>query len=97
VAHGFAEIRWKKKGKEDMSETVSGSVKETGADAHEILIGVQPMNQNLLIKIHKRQEPSEDGGGRIVGAFQLLYEGNGYTTARSRSSFGANLMTPPRT
>ncbi len=58
-----------------MAKTKPGTVKETGAKAGDILVGVGQVNKNLRIRLHKDQ-PMGDGG-RIVGSFDLVQAGTG--------------------
>jgi hypothetical protein len=60
-----------------MSKSPSGTVKDSGASAGDILIGIQEeaLNRGLRIKIHKSQEKGH--GGRVKGSFDLLDAGTG--------------------
>lgn len=57
-----------------MARTKGGTVKEAGAIARDVLIGMEEMNRNLLIRIHEDQGAD---GKRITGTFDLLHKGNG--------------------
>ncbi|MEO0248736.1 MAG: hypothetical protein ABIN58_04195 [candidate division WOR-3 bacterium] len=58
-----------------MAKTPPGTVKESGAVAGSILVGVKEHNAGLTIKVH---EPQPHGkGGRIIGPFELLVAGTG--------------------
>ena len=59
-----------------MSLTKAGTVKETGASANDLLIGVEDCNAGLTIRIHKQQKSGR--GGRVIGKFDLIKVGNGY-------------------
>ncbi len=56
------------------NKTPEGTVKDTGALATSILIGVDDHNRGLRIQIDEDQEQS---GKTIVGAFDVLDAGNG--------------------
>lgn len=59
-----------------MSTTPDNTVKRTGADAGDILVGISAKhNLGLLVKIFDHQQ--KDEGGRIVGEFTILHEGSG--------------------
>jgi hypothetical protein len=57
-----------------MSTTPHGTIEETGAKANELLFGINPLNQDLLIEVLSDQEAS---GKRVSGSFILLRAGNG--------------------
>jgi hypothetical protein len=58
-----------------MARTRGGTVKETGAYAGDVLIGMEEMNRNLLIQVHEDQRAGD--GKRITGRFDLLRAGDG--------------------
>lgn len=58
-----------------MSKTKDGTVKETGADVNQQLIGIEDHNKNLIIEIYKTQKIGH--GGRITGPFKIIEIGNG--------------------
>lgn len=58
-----------------MSKAKPGTVKETGAKAGDVLIGIEGSNRNLQIRIHRNQEAGD--GGRVKGSFDLLDAGDG--------------------
>jgi hypothetical protein len=59
-----------------MNQTVPGTVKDTGASKHDILMGVEPeANAGLVIEVLEIQSMGE--GGRIKGAFKVLAPGSG--------------------
>lgn len=60
-----------------MVKRASGTVKETGAEPLDILIGVNDLNRGLRIKVYKNQTAA---GGRIIGNFDVLSTGNGKYT-----------------
>lgn len=65
-----------------MSITPSQSVKDTGADSYDLLLGITPRNQGLMIRI---REPQRCGaGGRITGGFDLLDCGSGFYSEHIR-------------
>ena|SRR5688500_16112961 len=59
-----------------MSQTKSGTVKETGAVVSRQLIGIEDRNKNLVVEIYKTQKIGN--GGRIIGEFKIINAGNGY-------------------
>ncbi len=60
-----------------MSEAQQDSVKFTGANARDELIGMIDCNRNLRILIHEKQRKEEKFGGQVKGSFTLLDAGNG--------------------
>ena len=60
-----------------MAGTPEGTVKTTGANAGDILVGIaeHPGNPGLRITIHQEQHRRQ--GGRVRGGFDLLDAGNG--------------------
>lgn len=60
-----------------MSEAKKDSVKFTGANIGDELIGIIDCNHNLRIQIHEKQKREENFGGRIKGSFTLLEAGDG--------------------
>lgn len=58
-----------------MSMTPPRTVKETGAIADDLLVGVTPRNMGVVVRIYNNQTPEE--GGRIAGAFDLIQWGSG--------------------
>jgi hypothetical protein len=59
-----------------MSETPPKTVKETGAKANDVLVGIHSnSNPGLLVRVFESQFIGN--GGRIRGAFRILAEGNG--------------------
>lgn len=59
-----------------MSQTPFKTVKETGAEADDVLVGISAKhNTGILVRIFEKQE--KDSGGRIRGAFEILHEGTG--------------------
>ena len=58
-----------------MAKTKAGTVKETGARAGDALIGMEDMNRNLQIRVHRDQQSGL--GGRVEGPFELLHAGDG--------------------
>ena len=60
-----------------MSEAQRDSVKFTGANAGDELIGMIGCNRNLRIQIHKKQNKEEEFGGRAKGIFTILDAGDG--------------------
>jgi hypothetical protein len=60
-----------------MSKTPKKSVQETGARAGEILIGVFPRNNGLLIRVVRSQTKNDVKGGPIKGEFRVLDSGTG--------------------
>ena len=58
-----------------MSKTPPRTVKDTGADLDDLLIGITPRNLGLVIRIHNKQE--RGAGGRIAGAFDIVHWGLG--------------------
>ena len=59
-----------------MSTTKEGTVKQTGANKGDVLIGVEPdANIGLAVEISTSQP--KDEGGRIQGGFKLLDAGTG--------------------
>jgi hypothetical protein len=58
-----------------MSQTPLRTVKETGARADELLVGITPRNMGIVVRIFNDQ-PSDEGG-RIVGPFEVLHWGTG--------------------
>jgi hypothetical protein len=60
-----------------MSQTPPGTVKDTGAGAGDVLIGVDPdANPGLVVEVLSPQAP-RDEGGRIIGPFKVLAPGSG--------------------
>jgi hypothetical protein len=60
-----------------MSHTPLGTVKETGARAGDVLVGVAAeANAGLVVKVLSPQVPRDDGG-RITGPFEVLAAGGG--------------------
>ena len=59
-----------------MSTTPEGTVKETGASAADVLIGVQS-NANIGLVVEVFVAQSKKRGGRIQGAFRVLNPGKG--------------------
>jgi len=59
-----------------MSQTPPGTVKETGAERGQILVGIdeEPLNRGLRIRVHDDQAKV---GGRIEGSFDLLDASDG--------------------
>jgi hypothetical protein len=76
-----------------MSATPPKSVKETGARADDLLVGITPRNMGLVVRIYNGQEPGE--GGRIVGAFEIIHWGEGtysmdlLQASRQQSGYGS--------
>ncbi len=58
-----------------MGVTKSGTVKETGASAGDVLVGINTLNQGLRVSITKDHKVGH--GGRIVGNFKVLSAGTG--------------------
>lgn len=59
-----------------MSKIKEGTVKETGANANQRLIGIEDRNKDLIVEIYKTQKVGR--GGRLVGEFKIIDVGNGY-------------------
>jgi hypothetical protein len=60
-----------------MSQTPLRTVKETGARAGDVLIGVDAeANAGLVVEVLSAQVPRDDGG-RITGPFKVLAAGGG--------------------
>jgi hypothetical protein len=57
-----------------MAMTKAGTVKETGAKAGDVLIGIEPRNRNLRIRVDRDQTRE---GGRVQGSFELTTAGDG--------------------
>ena len=57
-----------------MGKTSVGTVKETGANPLQILVGFNELNRGLRIKVYSKQTPE---GGRITGHFDLVSAGDG--------------------
>jgi hypothetical protein len=55
--------------------TKLGTVKQTGAQAGDILVGIDKLNRGLQVRVRENQEKD---GGRIEGTFDVLDAGNGY-------------------
>ena len=60
-----------------MSEAKKDSVKFTGADTGDELIGMIDCNRKMRIRIYEKQKKEERFGGRIKGSFTLLDAGEG--------------------
>ena len=58
-----------------------GLLKEIGAKAGEILVGVKALNMGLIIRIDRDQKVDKSDNSRITGSFQLLSVGTGYYAA----------------
>lgn len=58
-----------------MSRTPRGTVKEKGAPAGAVLVGIGRVNRGLRVRIREAQH--EGRGGPIEGAFQVLDAGSG--------------------
>lgn len=57
-----------------MGKTKAGTVEETGAGAGDVLVGIEPRNRNLQIRVDADQ-PAD--GRRVKGSFEVLDAGNG--------------------
>jgi hypothetical protein len=55
----------------------ANSVRYTGALSGECLVGVRPLNLELIVRISENQPSNLEGGGPIVGEFDLLHAGSG--------------------
>jgi len=72
-----------------MSETPPNTVKETGAAAGDVLVGIHTNgNALLIVKVFEAQPP--DVGGRLKGAFRVLDEGKGKYAKGIRSVIDDN-------
>lgn len=60
-----------------MSKAQKYSVKFTGANIGDELVGMINCNRNLRIRIHEQQKKQEEFGGRVKGSFTLLDAGDG--------------------
>jgi hypothetical protein len=59
-----------------MSETPRNTVKDTGAEPGDILVGISYSNNiGLLVEVLERQEKGK--GGRVSGGFRILHPGTG--------------------
>lgn len=74
-----------------MASTPSGTVKETGAGAGAVLIGVLPLNRNLRIRVHPAQRAEE--GRRVEGSFELLYAGDGTYAGALKELLGQDFIS----
>jgi hypothetical protein len=76
-----------------MSTTPPRTVKETGARADDLLVGIRPRNMGLVVRIFNDQEPGE--GGRVAGAIEVVHWGQGkyadavFQACSERSAFGS--------
>lgn len=79
-----------------MSKAKIDSVKFTGANIKDELIGMIDCSSNLRIQIHKKQNKEEKFGGRIKGLFTLLDAGDGdyrhYLKNYVGNTFEANIL-----
>jgi hypothetical protein len=72
-----------------MSETPPKTVTETGAGPNDVLVGIHSnSNRGLLVQVFESQPVGN--GGRILGAFRILTEGNGKYSEGVRATLENN-------